>query len=385
MQVTISVGGKFHAFYLAQQLLKRGCLKKIVTSYPYFEVKRYGLPAGKVSSFVSLEILERLWARLPEMLRCGYNPQFVLAELFDKRASSCIESSDIFVGWSGFSLHTLRRAKEMGSVVLIERGSSHIFYQQEILKEEYERLGLKFKGAHPAIVEKELAEYDEADYIEVPSSFAKKTFLQAGIKEEKIIQSPLGVSLPEFCNKAGKTDNVFRIIYAGALSLRKGVHYLLQAFSELSLPDAELWLIGVMDREIYPFFKQYNNGKVFYKGPHPQKELYKYYSQGSVFVLPSIEDGFGMVIAQALACGLPVICTSNSGGPDIVREGVDGYIIPIRSVPLLKERIARLYENPGLLINLAVNAKKRVESGFTWDNYGEQVVERYGAILKRGA
>jgi glycosyltransferase involved in cell wall biosynthesis len=98
----------------------------------------------------------------------------------------------------------------------------------------------------------------------------------------------------------------------------------------------------------------------------------------------SIEDGFGMVIVQALACGLPVICTNNSGGPDIVREGVNGYIIPARSVSLLKERIMYLYKRPQLLRDFSDDARKHVEAGFTWDDYGERIVGRYETILKRG-
>jgi glycosyltransferase involved in cell wall biosynthesis len=321
---------------------------------------------------------------VPSILRNSYNPQFALAELFDREVSRCIDSSDIFVGWSGFSLHTLRKAKEKGSLVIVERGSSHISYEQEILREEYGIFGLKFKGAHPKIVEKELKEYEEADYIEVPSTFVKKTFLQLGVKEGKIIQNPLGVNLHEFNRKAPKNDEVFRIIYAGNMSLRKGVHYLLQAFSELNLPNAQLWLIGRMSNEIEPFLKKYGNERVFCKGPYPQGELHKYYSQGSVFALMSIEEGFANVIVQAMASGLPVICTNNSGGEDIVREGVDGYLIPIRSVTLLKEHLNRLYESPGLLKDLSQNAQRRVASGFTWDNYGEQMIGKYEEVLNRG-
>jgi len=384
MQITISVGGRFHAFYLAQQLFKRGYLKRLITSYPKFEVKKYGIPPDLVRSLVLMEVLERLWEKLPSIVRAGYNPQFALAELFDKEACRYIDSSDIFVGWSGFSLHALRKAKDKGALAIVERGSSHISYQQEILREEYKNFGLKFKGAHPKIVDKELMEYEEADYIEVPSAFAKETFLEHGIKEEKILQGFRGVNLHEFGRKTPKFDGVFRIIYVGGMSLRKGVHYLLQAFSELNLPKAELWLIGRMSNEVAPFLKKYGNARVFCKGPYPQRELYKYYSQGSIFVLMSIEEGFANVIAQAMACGLPVICTNNSGGGDIVREGVDGYLIPIRSVTLLKKALERLYENPELLKELSENAQKQVASSFTWDNYGEQIIGKYKEVLNRG-
>ena len=383
MQVIISVGGRFHAFYLAQQLLERGYLKKLITSYPRFEVKKYGIPPKKVNSIIITEILERGWRKLPNFINDIYNPQFFICDLFDKLVSKQIEESDIFVGWSSFSLYSLRRAKKSGAVTILERGSSHISYQQQILKEEYEKFGLKIRGAHPKVLEKELKEYEESDYIEVPSSFAKRTFLQYGINEEKLIQGFRGVDLSEF-RKIPKRDDVFRIVYVGGMSLRKGVHYLLQAFYELDLPDAELWLIGSMSEDVRPFLKIYDNGRVLYKGPYPQKELYKYYSQGSVFILMSIEEGFSNVMVQAMACGLPAICTTNTGGEDIIRNGIDGFIIPIRNVDALKEKIAYLYRYPQVSKEMGKQARKRVESSFTWQHYGDRIIEVYRRILSKG-
>jgi glycosyltransferase involved in cell wall biosynthesis len=382
MQVIISVGGRFHAFYLAQQLLERGYLKKLITSYPRFEVKKYGIPPKKVNSIIITEILERGWRRLPNFINDIYNPQFFICDLFDKLVSKQIEESDIFVGWSSFSLYSLRRAKKSGAVTILERGSSHISYQQQILKEEYEKFGLKIRGAHPKVLEKELKEYEESDYIEVPSSFAKRTFLQYGINEEKLIQGFRGVDLSEF-RQIPKRDDVFRIVYVGGMSLRKGVHYLLQAFYELNLLDTELWLIGTMSEDIMPFLKKYNNGRILCKGPYPQKELYKYYSQGSVFILMSIEEGFSNVIVQAMACGLPAICTTNTGGEDIIRNGIDGFIIPIRNVDALKEKIVYLYRYPQVSKEMGKQARKRVESSFTWQHYGDRIIEIYRRILSK--
>jgi len=382
MQVIISVGGRFHAFYLAQQLLERGYLKKLITSYPRFEVKKYGIPPKKVNSIIITEILERGWRKLPNFINDIYNPQFFICDLFDKLVSKQIEESDIFVGWSSFSLYSLRRAKKSGAVTILERGSSHISYQQQILKEEYEKFGLKIRGAHPKVLEKELKEYEESDYIEVPSSFAKRTFLQYGINEEKLIQGFRGVDLSEF-RQIPKRDDVFRIVYVGGMSLRKGVHYLLQAFYELNLLDTELWLIGTMSEDIIPFLKKYNNGRILCKGPYPQKELYKYYSQGSVFILMSIEEGFSNVIVQAMACGLPAICTTNTGGEDIIRNGIDGFIIPIRNVDALKEKIVYLYRYPQVSKEMGKQARKRVESSFTWQHYGDRIIEIYRRILSK--
>jgi glycosyltransferase involved in cell wall biosynthesis len=380
MQVTISVGGRFHAFYLAQQLLKRGYLDKLITSYPKLEVVKYGIPKHKVVSVVIKEVMGRGWEKSPFFLKKFFNPQYLIHEVYDKLTSHLYTKSDLCVAWSSFGLHTIRKAKNMGAKTIIERGSSHMLYQQEILQEEYESLGLKPQLAHPKIVEKELREYEEADYISIPSLFVKRTFLEKGIPEKKLLHIPYGVHLDEF-RQIPKEDNVFRVIHAGAMTIRKGLHYLLQAFPELKLPHAELLLVGGMSDEIKPFFEKYE-GDFKYINHVPQKELYKYYSQGSVFVINSIEEGLAMVQPQAMACGLPVICTTNTGGEDIVRDGIDGFIIPIRDIDALKEKLVYLYKNPEFCKAMGQSAKERVSKGFTWDDYGEKIISAYQNILK---
>ncbi|MEK7144171.1 MAG: glycosyltransferase family 4 protein [Patescibacteria group bacterium] len=380
MEIIVSVGGRFHAFNLAQQLQKRGLLQKLITSYPKFEVKKYGIPPQKIGSVLIKEILERGWRKSPSFLRDIYNPQYLIHEIFDRLASKKINKADLFVGWSSFSLHSLRKAKKMGMTTVIDRGSSHMLYQQKILKEEYDKFGIKIQLAHPKIIEKELREYEEADYVATPSLFVKRTFLEYGFPENKIIHVPYGVDLSQF-KQVQKEDNVFRVIFVGGMTLRKGVHYLLQAFSELNLPNSELMLVGAINDEIKPFFKKYS-GKFNYIGKVPQKELYKYYSQSSVFVMMSIEEGLAMVQPQAMACGLPVICTTNTGGEDIVRDGKDGFIIPIRDTEALKEKLVYLYESPKIRESMGQSAKERVSGGFTWDDYGEKMVREYERIIK---
>ena len=139
--------------------------------------------------------------------------------------------------------------------------------------------------------------------------------------------------------------------------------------------------MGGMTEEIKPFFSKYE-GHYKYVGHVPQAELYKYYSQGSVFVMMSLEEGLAVVQLQAMACGLPVIATTNTGAEDIVREGKDGFIIPIRDVEALKEKLTYLYEHPDIREAMSRSAKERVSSGFTWDDYGNKMIAEYEKILK---
>ena len=379
MKVIVSVGGRFHAFNLAQQLEKRGFLQKLITSYPKFETVKYGIPKNKIKSILIKEVIDRGWRKAPVFLKNLWNPQYLMHEIFDRLASRGVKEGDLFVGLSSFASYSFLEAKKRGMVTVVDRGSSHMLYQQKILKEEYEAHGLKAQLAHPKIVEKELTEYREADYIAIPSLFVKRTFLANGVSEKKLIHVPYGVELKDFY-QIPKTDDTFRVVFVGGMTLRKGVHYLLKAFSELNLPNSELLLVGSLTDEIKPFFKKYE-GSFNWIGPKPQKELYKYYSQGSVFAMMSIEEGLAMVQAQAMACGLPMICTTNTGGEDLIREGVDGFVIPIRDTESLKKKLVFLYENPDIRKQMGESAKVRVSSGFTWDDYGDKMIKAYEKIL----
>jgi len=371
-KVNVNVVGRFHAFDLAKQLKKHGVLNKLVTTYPKFKVKEWGLNSNEIISEIWLEILNRYRKKIPFFDESNIN-RFVKIQ-HAKNSANYINDADIVIGWSGSSLETIIEAKKHGKIFILERGSSHYSYQMNILKEEYEKQGLKYEQNF-SVWQRELLEYELADYISIPSSFVKRTFIEQGIDERKLLINPYGVDLSSF-RQIKKEDNTFRIIYAGGGTLQKGYHYLLQAFYELNLPNAEVWHLGSVNNEIKPFLNKYQTENWVLKGHQPQNELYKFYSQGSVFVLPSIQDGFGMVIFQAMACGLPVILSKNTGGYDaITKDGEEGFVIPIRDVKTLKEKILYLYENQNIAKEMGQKAKKRVSSGFTWDDYGDRYIE----------
>jgi hypothetical protein len=154
MKATVSVKGRFHAFYLARELQHHGYLHRIITSYPVFETAKYGVERNKIKSLFVHEA-ERVWRKAPRRIQGFFNSQWVVSEAFDLHASLHIpEATDLFVGWSSFSLHSLSRAKRLGANTIVERSSSHMLNQRDILVEEYSRFRSKARVAHPKIVEK---------------------------------------------------------------------------------------------------------------------------------------------------------------------------------------------------------------------------------------
>ncbi|MCM8792431.1 MAG: glycosyltransferase family 4 protein [Candidatus Omnitrophica bacterium] len=380
MKVIISVGGKFHAFYLAKELEKRGFLDTIFTSYPYFKVKDSKIDKKKVKCLITKEILGRLFYRVP-YIRNKIDISYYTANLFDLEVARRIKSCDIFVGWSSFCLFTIRKIRRLFPYikVILERLSTHIEFQRDILLEEQKITGLKVNIPSFYIVDKEINEYRESDYISIPSTFVKDTFLAKGFSKDKLLQIPFGVDIERF-KPTLKNDKVFRIISVG-ISVRKGIHYLLKAVEELAIKDLDVWLIGKVSDDIKPVLKRYSH-RFKYLGPIPHDELYKYYSQGSVFVLTSIEEGLAFCILEAMACGLPVICSTNTGARDVVRDGIDGFIVPIRDVVSLKEKILFLYQHPESAHQMGERARENIISSFTWQHYIEKILRIYAKIYK---
>jgi glycosyltransferase involved in cell wall biosynthesis len=377
VKVVLSAPGRFHAFDLARELHQRGALARLITNRPLRELGRYHVPLELARSRELPRIVNGVWQRLPGWLRRSWNPQYYWHISHDRFASRCLpESADVFVGWAGASLDTLREARRRGMRVICERGSAHILEQIRILEEEYASVGLRFCESDPRTVERELREYEEADCIAVPSRFVKNSFLARGCPESKLIHVPYGFE-PHWFVPQPRGRGPFRVVHCGALSLRKGVQYLLRAFSELKLPDAELWLIGRPQPEIRPFLARYASDRIVLRGYFPRHELAQQYSQASVFCLASVEEGLAMVILEAMACGLPAIVSENTGGGDVVESGREGWIVPVRDVEALKDRLLWCYEHRDEAAQMGVRAREKVVQSFTWGHYGTAIFAEY--------
>lgn len=384
MKISIVVGGRFHGFDLAEQLEKKSLLNQLITSYPKsYVIKNYNISEKKIISIIFKEIFSRGLNKIGFLNRFFEIEDFII-NYFGKAASKKIslQNLDILIGWSSFSLESFKRVKQ-NCVKILERGSTHIEYQKNILKEEYDLLGIKKNLPSNQIVQRELEEYKISDYISVPSEFVKKTFLNKGIDESKIIKVPYGVNLKHFY-KIKNSDNFskFRVICVGSISVRKGVIYLLKAFSQLNLPNSELLIIGNIEKEMKPLIKKFiNNDKIKFVGIKKQNQLVKYYNISNLFVTCSIEEGLSMVQAQAMACGLPVICTPNTGGEEIIDDNINGYILPIRNIEILKEKIEFLYNNKDQIDTMGNNAIKKASNFLSWENYGKKMIDNYNKII----
>lgn len=371
MKVTVSVGGTFHAFQLAEQLDRGGHLDRLITTHRPARGER--IAAERIVA----NILPELFAQVPARLHLPWRGDYYKTQIFDWWASRQVpRDTDLVVAFASYALHTIRALKPYGIPTVLERSSAHIAHQRELLKEEYARWGVSAPPMDERLVAKQLWEYGEADYISVPSTFARQSFLERGVSPDRLICVLLGVDLGAFRPRA-KTDRVFRIL-AGGLSLEKGLPYLLEAAAGLP-HDVEVVFTGRVPAEVRHLLGRYQV-QIRDHGPLTRQRLAALYPQCSVMVLPSIQDGFGLVILEAMASGIPVVCSVHTAGPDIVREGVDGYIVPIRDSTTLRERLEELYARPDEQRRMGEAARARAAE-FSYDAYGEAILEAYQRVV----
>jgi len=373
MIVHISSVRTFHALDLARQMARLCYLGKLYTGLPSSMTS--GLPEDKVCR-QSLLLGPQYVARKLGLQRAQLLLDWPTNQWFDRWLATKVEPCDVFHCMSGMGLLAHRVARQRyDALTVCDHGSTHIIYQNNLLSTEYERWGLPYKGQDLRKIEKQLTEYTECDLITVPSSFAIRSFIEQGVPVEKLVKIPYGVDLSQF-HPISKEDKIFRVLYVGQLSIRKGIFYILEALATLKIPNFELVLIGQLSSEVKPFLVKYANG-FKYLGPKPRTELYRYYSQASIFVIASVEEGLALVQAQAMACGLPIIATTNTGAEDLFTDEVEGYIIPIRSPAAIREKVLFLYENPEVREQMSRAALRCVQKIGGWDEYGECTARTY--------
>ena len=376
MQIIQSVCGTFWHFDLANELESLGYLKRVYSSFPWIRLRREGVPKERVRTFP--------WIHGPWMAahRYGIMPHGIAnqtavlnARIFDAWVASHIEVCDALIALSGCGLLAGRTVQRRGGRYICDRGSSHIRYQSKILKEEYARWGFKGDKVDARVVDREEKEYAEADAITVPSEFARRTFIQFGINENKVRTIPFGVRLDRFRKTAAPQPNSLEVLFAGTVSIRKGIPYLLDAFTKLKHPMKRLRLAGPVEPQMRSLFSRFDLTHVDVLGRQTQEELAKWMNVSHVMVLPSVEDGFGLVMAQAMACGTPVIASENTGGPDLFADGVGGFVIPTRSPEAICERLTLLADNPDLQQRMGAAALAHVEHLGGWKDYGRRYAD----------
>lgn len=292
-------------------------------------------------------------------------------QVAEKRFLKDLQEFDAAYLWPGVSLNLYEAVKQRKKPIFLERVNCCQQKSKQILDEAYARLGIPPKhDVTEENIEKEKIEVEQADFLFCPSPEVSKSFQEAGVPLEKLLLTSEGWSPQRFANTQPEPRNPegITVLFMGYMSVRKGPHVLLQAW-ERSRLKGRLVMFGNVEPAIAQICSNLLN--------RPDVTHYSYsldysfaYRQADFLALPSVEEGSPLVVYEAMAHGLPILTTPMGAG-GIVRDGIDGIIVPPYDLDAWVEALQTLANSPELRAQLGAAARQRAQE-FTWDRVARQ-------------
>lgn len=282
----------------------------------------------------------------------------------------------------GTAPRAVRRARALDIPVVLDVPIGHAGWIRRTMREEallVPEFAVTLQGHdfQDSMLASNHEDFKLADRLLVLSSHERATLLEQGVDEAKMIYTPLGVDLELFTPQPRVDDGVFRIVFAGQITQRKGLSYLIEAFKSAALPGSELLLVGRIIGSDAPWRA---TPGVRHLSALPRARLPGVYATADVYILPSLAEGFPLTQMEAMAMGLPVIVSEHTSAYDVVTDGVDGFVVPIRDADAIAERLRALHRDPLMRARMGAAARLRAEQ-FGWDRYHDRVVEVMRPLL----
>jgi glycosyltransferase involved in cell wall biosynthesis len=268
--------------------------------------------------------------------------------------------TDCFFGFDTTCLETLRVCKERGIFTIVDQVDPALVEEDMVAEEAARWPGWeRVPGRMPETYWQRLrAEWEMADAVLVNSPWSRDALLRQGVSESRIMVVPLAIHLPPDKKLVPvNPEGPLKVIWLGSIILRKGIQYLVEAARLLNNEKIEFLLAGPVG--ISPDALKSFPANIKLVGRITRDSLNQIYSQGHVFVLPTISDGFAITQLEAMSHGLPVVTTPNCGR--VVTDGDDGLIVPARNALALAEALARLDRDRALLLRMSRKALETVQ------------------------
>jgi len=282
------------------------------------------------------------------------------------------EKIDLAHFYSGMFAKTINRLKNAGTKVTQTIAAHDV----QLSSEEFAKYGIPFDFPH--LTQRTLwLPYIEgqtlADKVICPSRASAEIVKSYGVKDPVVI--PHGINMPDPRDLTAPPE-VFTVGYLGQCGPDKGLRYLLEAWSMLNLTGCKLLMAGNGIEQMAPVWQATGGkGEVQFLGY--VKDVDELYNNISVYVQPSVTEGFGIEVLEAMAHGRPVIVSEGAGAADVVRHCTDGYVVPRRDPDAIADCIQILKNDPALAASMGAQARERAMQ-YTWD----KILPQYQALWK---
>lgn len=366
-------------YHIGKSMYDSGYLKRLIctTHRKKIDIDEYLLVKEPLALSAVHFLLSMSWhhisRKIPER---RYNE--ILFDIFSQRHIP--EDSDALLCTDSGLVRSVRKAKKKGIFTIVLHRTLHPEAIYEVLNEESKKFGVTEESAftNRKWNRNRVTTLEECDVVFAKSNLVKESCIEKGIPEEKLKVVSTGVGVDtEYFKPSKSDDDKFVCLFVGHKSLLNGVPYLLEAWKMLNLKDAKLIICGMQNKKIMERYRKF----VDFDAPGSVSNPLEYYNNATVFVLPSLTNSFPRVTLEAMSCGLPIIITEGVGSKDIIEDGKEGFIGPIRDSGLLAERIQYFYDNPDEVKRMGRNARKRAEE-YSWGKYGDEVIKKIEEVAR---
>ncbi len=401
IKIIVSHPGKQHSFqtatamertgilqyYVTSVYNKRGSITSLISKIAKGDLKKKlstrfcsSISENKVKQINEIFVVITLFLnRFPLLNYFTENWNFFVESLFYKKLMKFVkkESPDAIIIYNGSSNKHLKELDNTRIVKIMDMSIAKREYIHDILQKEIDETGLKeIRKMHMSYWDEKMIRNDKegcnmVDYFLVPSHFVELSLLSNGISREKIKLVPYGVDIKMFSYKERKRkDDILRIIYVGNISYRKGSHRLLQVVSEID--GVELFLAGAYDKNSSLYTNYSGIKNIHFMGFITRDKLNDLYNQCDIFILPSLCEGMAMVGLEAMATGLPLLCTYYSGVNDVIENGINGFVYNANKNDELKHHIIWFKNNMDKISEMSKCARE-TSLRYSWDIYQKNV------------
>lgn len=322
-----------------------------------------------------------LWTGLKLGIK-DFTPLFA-AKLYGFFSKMYIRKAQIFHVRSGSGFGgAIEKARHQNMKIIVDHSIAHPHFMRVQLEEEYIKHGQKFRmGDNNSYWNGIIKDCEKADLILVNSQFVKETFINEGFPANKLEVILLGVRKDFFSLKNDyQIKSKVKFLFTGSYGFRKGSDYIQEALEKLDNEGLDYEMIIVGDNSEIPIEEKKKLSSFNFVGFVPQDELKSYLSNSDIYLFPSLCEGCASSAMEAMASGLPVIATKESGLP--ITNGINGIIIPSKDSSALVVEIHRLLSDEILRASLGRNAAMTIAKNYTWEQYSEKVYKLYQRILR---
>jgi glycosyltransferase involved in cell wall biosynthesis len=359
-------------------------LTALAKRYPALKNRLVALPPSRVRALAAVEIGARMTRSMPALTsRANMTPQeltYVAHDTMTAMAPWPRDARGVYA-YEDAAKRTFRRAARRDLLRIWDLPLPHHATIDDVAREEAARWPGAMRAGFTERAWK-IAHKDEelalATHVSTASAFTRASLERAGVKQP-ILVLPYGFPVERFAPKTSRRDGPFTVLAVGLVDLRKGAPYLLEAWRRAGLEGARLRLVGQM-RLTSTFLARYA-GMFEHVENIPNALLGDEYRAADVVVFPTLGDGFGLVMQEAMCCATPVVTTPCGGGPESITDGVDGFIVPPRDIDALTDRICLAARDRDRLFAMGQRARARAER-FTWREAGDAIASalaRFGA------